>query len=168
MPAMDETVENDSRAVALYAEALVTGTLPREVAISSLTSLLGSVSHSAPQSEPRTLLYLCIGLVRSEAPTDSAFMAALLGELERAPDPAAEPYVRLLAESWALWKVARPIRKQARRCLAALQRESSRRTDAAVLLRSAEMPTESMVRPAESSRKDSPLLRPHPLGADLL
>ncbi len=87
-------------------------------------------------------------------------MLSVLAALERNGDPEAAPFVRAVAESWAVWKLARPVRKRARRCLLALERELDRRTAAETLLRSSELPPEAMVRPAESAVKERLLVRP--------
>jgi len=103
---------------------------------------------------------LCSALIASDVRVDSASMLSVLGDLERMGDPDAAPFVRAVAESWAVWKLARPVRKRARRCLAALERELDRRTAAETLLRGSELPSEQMVRPAESAMKEDLLVRP--------
>lgn len=157
---MSERGESAQKGVALYSEALMTGSLPRESAVQALTDLLSDIDWVAEQAEPRTLLHLCLLLMTSDARVDSVLMLSLLGALERNGDPGAADYVRPIAESWAVWKLARPVRKQARRCLAALEREGDRRTAAETLLRGSELPPESMVRPAESAVRECMLVRP--------
>ena len=157
----------DTRSVAVYAEGLVTGALPRESAVQALQEVLPRI-HAESDVDLRTLFYLCLALVSSDPCTESPFMLDVLRVLESAGEPAAEPYVRALAESWTLWKVARPVRRRARKCLSALHAERSRRTEAATLLRGSELPQEMMVRPAESMFGDPHLLRARQSLPDLL
>jgi hypothetical protein len=98
-------------------------------------------------------------------------MVAVLEALERQRDPAVEPFVRAAAESWTIWKVARPVRRQARRSLQTILAEVDRQRACKTLLRGAEVPAQLMVRPAQPRRKESGLLRPDSgtvVGRDLL
>ena len=153
------TLSAHSGSTADYRLHMLTETIPRTAPLDPKMQILNCI-YSESRPEMSAVLRLCRVLVSCDPKLDSGFMLEAISALELWREPAAEPYVQTIADSWAVWKMARPIRSRARQCLEALKAEQRRRVDSGTLLRSAELPQERMVRPAISAFAEWRLVRP--------